>query len=474
MNASANGDAHTLKNPLFITMVIAAAFFMELFDGTVIVTALPTMAKEFNTSVVGLSLGLTAYMLSTAVLLPASGWIADRYGTRTVFCFATALFVLASIWCGLSHSVNEFVLARIVQGIGAALMSPVGRLVVLRATPRDQLVRVTNLMVVPALLGPVLGPPIGGLITTYASWRWCFFINVPIGLTILYLVYRHTPNLRSLEPRPFDYTGFVLNGVSLASLIYGMDKLAERWPGDALSLSLIAVGVVLGYFAIRHARRAAQPLVTTHPLSIQSFKVSVLTGGGLFRLSIAAPIFLMPLMFQVGMGMSAFVSGLLILTHTGGDLLMKAFTRRFMNWAGFRRALILTACVFAVCMAICATFTIETSYWWIGIVLVVAGGARSLQMGAQNALQLADISQAEMTNASTLSSIIQQVQRAMGVTLGAIVLNFAVSLRSADAMQALAQIDFQIGFALMSLLGFISVLWFLPLRKDIGAQLLGR
>lgn len=463
-----------LPNPMFITLVIAAAFFMELFDGTVIVTALPTMARDFDTSVVSLSLGLTAYMLSTAVLLPASGWIADRYGTRTVFCCATTLFIMSSVWCGQSHSVNEFVLARSVQGIGAALMSPVGRLVVLRATPKEQLVRVMNLLVVPGLIGPVLGPPIGGLITTYASWRWCFFINVPIGLCILYLVYRHTPNLRNREHRAFDVTGFLLNGICLASLIYGMDQLAENWPGDRLSLSLIAIGIVMGFFALRHARRAAQPLVHTNSLSIKSFRVSVLTGGGIFRLSMAAPIFLMPLMFQVGMGMSAFLSGLLILTHTSGDLLTKVVTKRFMDWAGFRRALILTAIIFALCMGICASFTAQTSYWLIGAVLFIAGGARSLQMGAQNSLQFADVAHQDMTDASTLSGIIQQVQRAIGVTLGAILLNFSLSLRSADDLHVLSQIDFRICFALMALLGLSSLLWFIPLPKNIGAHLLAR
>ncbi|MGC3983157.1 MAG: MFS transporter [Steroidobacteraceae bacterium] len=471
-SSSQAGATPALENPIFITLVIAAAFFMELFDSTVIVTALPTMAHDFNTSIVALSLGLTAYMLSTAVLLPASGWIADRYGTRTVFCTATAIFVLSSIWCGLSRGVNEFVLARCVQGIGAALMSPVGRLVVLRATPKEQLVRVMNLMVVPALIGPVLGPSVGGLITTYASWRWCFFINVPIGLTILYLVYRHSPNLRSEDHHDFDYRGFALNALCLSGLIYGMNQLAEQWPGNPLSLSLIALGVVLAWFAVRHANHATQPLVSLRALDIHSFKVSVLTGGGVFRLAMAGPIFLMPLMFQVGLGMSAFLSGMMILTHTGGDLLTKIFTQRFLNWAGFRRAFISTTVVFVSSLALCACFTTATSYWWIGLVLFIAGSARSLQMSAQNSLQFADVTYEQMTDASTLAGIIQQVQRAMGVTLGAIVLNFAVSLRG-DITHTLTQFDFQVGFAVMSVLGLASMLWFLPLPKTMGAHLLG-
>lgn len=464
----------TNTQPLFITLVVATAFFMELFDSTVIVTALPTMAREFNSSVVSLSLGLTAYMLSTAVLLPASGWIADRYGTRSVFCAATSIFILSSVWCGLAHGVTEFVIARSVQGIGAALMSPVGRLVVLRATPKEQLVRVMNLLVVPGLIGPVLGPPVGGLITTYASWRWCFFINVPIGLIILYLMLKRAPNLRSDNHKPFDAVGFALNAISLASLIYGMNQLSEHWPGNSVSYALISVGIIIGWLAMRHAKQTSQPLVDARALNIRSFKTCVLTGGGIFRLSMSAPIFLMPLMFQVGMGMSAFQSGLLILTHTSGDLATKVFTNRFMNTFGFRSTLIGTAACFAACIGVCASFSVGVSYWLIGVVLFIAGAARSLQMAAQNSLQFADIPSDEMTDASTLSNIIQQVQRAMGVTLGAIVLNFAASLHVAELGHTLTQFDFQVGFALMSVLGFSSILWYLPLRKDIGAHLLVR
>lgn len=462
------------RHTLHVTLVIALAFFMELFDATVIVTALPTMAQEFGKPVVSLSLGLTAYMLCTAVLLPASGWISDRYGARTVFCCATALFILASVWCGLTHSVHEFVLARCVQGIGAALMSPVGRLMVLRTTPKSQLVRVTNLLVVPALIGPVLGPPVGGLITTYASWRWCFFVNVPIGLFILWYVYRNTPNLGSEERRDFDVTGFVINGIALAALIYGMDDLAQTWPGTPLSLGCIALGLVFGVLSVRHTQRAAEPLVNLQPLRLPSFRVANLTGGNVFRLSIAAPLFLMPLMFQVGMGMSAFASGMLILTHTGGDLLMKAFTRRFMNLAGFRGSLIGTAAVFSATMLVCATFTVQTPPLWIAIVLFVGGAARSLQMTALNSLQFADTTSDELTNASTLSNILQQTQRALGVALGAILLNFALSWRTGDTHVALTQADFQAGFVMMSVIGLASLFWYLPMKRNIGAHLLQR
>ncbi len=462
------------RHTMFITLVVACAFFMEMFDSTVIVTALPAMAREFDSNVVTLSLGLTAYMLSTTVLLPSSGWIADRHGTRTVFCCATAVFILSSVWCGLSSSVNEFVIARTLQGAGAALMSPVGRLVVLRGTPREQLVQTMNLLSVPALIGPVLGPPIGGLITTYASWHWCFFINVPIGCGILYLMLKHAPDVRSSERGPFDVTGFVLNGLSLASLIYGLNQLSENWPGDALSYGLISFSAMTGWLSWRHARSETHPLVNIRALQARTFRVCMLSGGGIFRLSIAAPIFLMPLMFQVGMGMTAFVSGMLILMHTSGDLLAKIFVSRIMNDLGFRRVLIGTAAGFAIFLGICATFSASTSYWWICLILFIGGAIRSIQMSASSSLQFAEIPQEEMSHASTLSNILMQVQRAVGVTLGAILLNIAVSLRSDVAEQMLMQIDFRIAFAVMGLISLSAVLSYWSLHKDVGAQLLNR
>lgn len=457
--------------PLAVTLVVATAFFMEMFDSTVIVTALPTMARDFHTSVVSLSLGLTAYMLSTAVLLPASGWIADRFGPRRVFCSATLVFILSSVCCGLAHSMTSFIAARTVQGIGAALMSPVGRLLVLRATPKDQLVRIMNLMTIPALTGPVLGPPIGGLITTFASWRWCFFINVPIGLGILYFMLTRTRSEHEQVRKPFDLHGFILNGLSFASLIYGLEELADRWPGNVRCYTLLAFGLLMGWFAIRHARRVEHPIVDLHPLSVRSFRVCTLGGGGLFRLAIMAPIFLLPLMFQVGMGMTAFQSGVMILAHPGGDLLAKSITSRSIHTLGFRKILLLTGATFAVCICLFALFTPDTSTLWIIVLLFVSGVLRSLQMGALSSLQFADIHAEQMTHASTLSGISMQVQRAFGIAFAAILLNVSASLHAGSA-NGLTLSDFHLSFVLMSAVCFCSLFWYWPLPSDVGARLL--
>lgn len=454
-------------------LLVATSMFMEMLDSTVIVTALPKMAESFQTTAVNLSLGLTAYMLSTAVLLPTSGWFADRYGTRTTFALATAVFTLTSIWCGLAHSVTEFIVARSLQGAGAALMSPIGRLVVLRATPRQQLVHILNLLVAPALIGPVLGPPLGGLITTYASWRWCFLINVPIGLGILLATFKLIPNLQR-NTQPFDVTGFILNGIGLAALIYGMDSLTEHWPGDTRSYSLITLGIVFAYLALRHARLVAHPLVNIAALKVKTFWVSTASGGAAFRLAISAPLFLLPLMLQLGLGLTAFQSGLLILAHTGGDLLTKVATNMTMNRFGFRRVLIWTAIVFTVSMGACGFVTSQTSFWLLGLALFIAGAARSLHMGALNSLQFADIDPHELTHASTLAAIAMQVQRAVGVSLGAVALNFAVSLRGHALGSALTQADFRLAFVAMALLAVSSVFWYVRMPTDSGRHLLAR
>lgn len=455
-----------------IMLLVAVSMFMEMLDSTVIVTALPKMAESFNTPAVNLSLSLTAYLLSTAVLLPASGWLADRYGTRTTFAFASALFTVSSVWCAVAHNATEFIIARSVQGAGAALMSPIGRLVVLRATPKTQLVHILNLLVVPALIGPVLGPPVGGLITTYASWRWCFLINAPIGVGILIATYKLIPNLRGERQQPFDTWGFVLNGVGLAALIYGMDRLTEHWPGDAGSYGLIVTGCVLAYLALRHARRAVHPIVDLAALKVKTFWITTMTGGNLFRLSIAAPLFLLPLMLQLGLGLTAFQSGLLFLAHSAGDLVLKVATNRTMNRYGFRRVFIATAIVFCICMWLCGLTTQTTSFWWLGFVLFVAGAARSLHMAALLSLQFADVAPDDLTHASTLSNIAMQVQRAIGISLGAIILNFAASMRSETAGAVLTQSDFRLAFFVMGLLTLSSVLAYARLSHDTAAHLL--
>jgi EmrB/QacA subfamily drug resistance transporter len=457
-----------LRNPILVAGIVACAFFMETLDSTVIVTALPRMAQAFDSSPVRLSLGLTAYIITLAIMIPASGWIADRLGTRNVFCAAIGVFTVASVLCGLSNSVAEFVLARILQGVGGAMMSPVGRLVVLRSTERKDLVRVMNFVTLPGLIGPIVGPPVGGFITTYLSWRYIFFLNVPVGLFGMALVFGLIQNFFGATRRPFDAVGFALNGLALATLIYGMDLLGDRGTLSDGAILTVA-GLALGAAAVWYALRARHPLVDLSALRAKSFNV-VNAGGSFFRIAISGPTFLMPLLFQVGLGMTAFASGLLLLVHASGDFAAKLVTTRFIRMFGFRAALLWTTIVFAVTIAACAAFTPATPLWVILPLLFVSGVCRSLQMTSQTAFQFAEIPPDGVTAASTLSSALLQIVRAIGVALAAAVLSVSLGMRGGDT---LSLGDFRVGFIVVAVLALGSVFWYWPLHPSSGAELSG-
>ena len=336
---------------MIVALVVACAFFMETFTGTVITTALPAMARSFGSDPVRLSLGVTAYMLSLAIFIPLSGWIADRYGSRTVFRAAIGLFTLASVLCGLSDNLAELVLARVVQGVGGAMMVPVGRLVMFRSVDRSQYVRAMAWMTVPAFIGPVVGPPIGGFITTYFSWRWVFFLNVPIGILGMVLVTYLIENFRESAARPLDWLGFVLSGLSLASILYSLDLAAHGSLGDALGfVALFAAGLGVGTLAVLHALRHPTPLLNLALFRFPTFALSV-WGGLFFRISAGSIPFLLPVFLQVGLGMTAFVSGMLIFADAIGNCAMNAVAPATLRRFGFRSVVVWNAVISAAGMA---------------------------------------------------------------------------------------------------------------------------
>lgn len=336
-------------------LLVAGAFFMEFLDGTVIATALPDMAKDFGVTAVDLNIGISAYLITLAVLIPASGWIADRFGARKIFTLALAIFTLASVFCGLSTHVDVFVAMRILQGIGGALMVPVGRLAVLRTTPKHQLIKAIATLTWPALVAPIIGPPLGGFITRYASWHWIFFINVPLGLIAIALSLRIISNIREDERRPFDLPGFLATSVAMISLVAAMELLGERQPLGWHTLALLALGLGCMLFSLRHFRRTAWPMVRLDALQIPTFRVTMY-GGSLFRASISAVPFLLPLLFQVGFGMDPFHSGLLVLAVFVGNLTIKPLTTPLIRWLGFRRLLLINGALNVFSLLACAFF----------------------------------------------------------------------------------------------------------------------
>ena len=450
-----------------VALIVAGTFFMEFLDGTVIATALPAMAQDFGSTATALSVGISAYLLTLAVFIPLSGWVADRYGTRDVFVAAIAIFTAASMLCGLCDTLWSFVGARVLQGFGGAMMVPVGRLAVLRTTEKSALVGAIALLTWPALAAPVLGPPVGGLLTTYASWRWIFYLNVPLGLLAIGLSAALMPNLRDATRRPFDLRGFVLSGLSLALVMEGLELLSgdgSVWAAPVL----LASGLALGFAALRHGFRAHNPMLDLAALRIPTFLATV-TGGMVFRTTIGTVPFLLPLLFQIGFGLDAFQSGLLVLATFLGNIGMKPFTSFVMRRWGFRTTAIVTGILASLLMAACALLYPKTPVPVLVLVLFAGGLARSMQFTVLNTLAFVDIGPARMSAASSLASVSQQMSVGMGVALGAACLHL-LALRH-GGLPSLG--DFHAAFLIVAVLMLAGLPAFVRLPAGAGANVSG-
>ena len=448
---------------LTLPLLVAAALFMEILDGTVIATALPQMAQTFGVQPIDLGIGLTAYLVTVAAFIPVSAWTADRFGARTVFGAAIAGFVLSSMACGLSHSVWQFVAARVVQGVAGALMVPVGRLIVLRVTAKADLIRAISTLTWPALIAPVLGPPLGGFVTTYASWRWIFFFNVPIGIAGLLLTLWLVPNARGTR-RPFDVSGFLLSAAGLAGLLYGLDEIARPDAGWPAWLILV-VGLALCLVAVRHALGHRAPMLDLAARHIRTFAHTTLYSGNAFRVSVNSLLFLAPLLLQVGFGMTAFDAGTLILFGAAGNLGMKAVTTPVLRRFGFRPVLIVNGTLAAASIAACVLLSPGSPAWWIIVVLVAQGMTRSMQYTALNTLGFADIPKALTSGASTLTSMVQQMTTGMGVAFAALMLHLAALLGFGELAA------FRFTFVVAALMCLASVPGAVRLPTSVGAAL---
>ncbi|EIW8570022.1 MFS transporter [Klebsiella pneumoniae] len=450
-------------------LLVAGAFFMEFLDGTVIATALPDMARDFGVTAVELNIGISAYLITLAVLIPASGWIADRFGARAIFTLALAIFTLASVFCGLSTEVHIFVAMRILQGVGGALMVPVGRLAVLRTTPKHQLIKAIATLTWPALVAPIIGPPLGGFITRYASWHWIFFINVPLGLAAIILSLRIIPDIRETERRSFDLSGFITTSVAMVSLVTAMERLGDRQPQIWPTLALAALGFGCLLYSIRHFRRAAAPMVRLDALQVPTFRVTMY-GGSLFRASISAVPFLLPLLFQVGFGMDPFHSGLLVLAVFVGNLTIKPATTPLIRWLGFRRLLLINGALNVCSLLACALLTPQTPVWAIMLILYLGGVFRSIQFTGISTLAFADVPAAQMSDANTLFSTASQLAVGLGITLGAIGIRLGEQVGDWLHLTELPGISFRLSFVFIALICLVGMIDSLHLAKTAGSS----
>ncbi|EKP0841399.1 TPA: MFS transporter [Klebsiella pneumoniae] len=464
--AISSRDERTFSAP---ALLVAGAFFMEFLDGTVIATALPDMARDFGVTAVELNIGISAYLITLAVLIPASGWIADRFGARAIFTLALAIFTLASVFCGLSTEVHIFVAMRILQGVGGALMVPVGRLAVLRTTPKHQLIKAIATLTWPALVAPIIGPPLGGFITRYASWHWIFFINVPLGLAAIILSLRIIPDIRETERRSFDLSGFITTSVAMASLVTAMERLGDRQPQIWPTLALAALGFGCLLYSIRHFRRAAAPMVRLDALQVPTFRVTMY-GGSLFRASISAVPFLLPLLFQVGFGMDPFHSGLLVLAVFVGNLTIKPATTPLIRWLGFRRLLLINGALNVCSLLACALLTPQTPVWAIMLILYLGGVFRSIQFTGVSTLAFADVPAAQMSDANTLFSTASQLAVGLGITLGAIGIRLGEQVGDWLHLTELPGISFRLSFVFIALICLVGMIDSLHLAKTAGSS----
>ena len=459
---------------MLISLIVAGAFFMEQLDATIIVTALPQMAQTFHLNPARMSLGVTTYVLALAVCLPASAWLSDRVGARNLFMGAIGLFVVASMLCGISPNFQAFIAARIVQGAAGAMMSPVGRLVVLRAAQKSELMNALSMLVWPALFAPVLGPPLGGFITEALSWRWVFYVNLPLGLVWIALVAMFIPNQRSDERRPFDGRGFVLMALSLAGLTYAVDLISARegpglttlWEG----LGLLGVGGLVGWAAVRHLNRADHPIVQLDALRGHTFFVSAVSGGMPTRAAISAGPFLLPLMFQVGYGMSPVRSGLMLLIYMSGNLLMKTATNQILRGLGIRAVLVWNGMIAGVTLAACAVIAPGLPALVSGALLFAAGASRSMQFTASTMVSFAEVTPEQRSSATVLYSLTQQVGMSLGVAVGALMLSLSQAIRGAPS---LGLFDFKVALVLSGLMCALSCWPFSTLARDVGHEISG-
>lgn len=454
-----------------VPLIVAVALFMENMDSTVIATSLPAIARDIGTHPLALKLAVTTYLLALAIFIPASGWTADRFGARTIFRAAIAVFMVGSIGCALSQSLHHFVFARFVQGMGGAMMSPVGRLVLVRTVDKRRLVDAMAWVSIPALIGPVLGPPLGGFITTYLTWHWIFLINIPIGLIGIALATRYIENIRAEQRERFDPLGMLLVGLGIAGVAFGFTALGlEGFLPTGLLIAMIAGGAVCIGLYMLHARRTPAPVIDLSLFRLPGFRAGV-AGGFVFRVGAGALPFLLPLMLQVGFDKTPFESGLITFATAVGAMSMKRAVPAVLRRFGYRSVLTWNALIASTLVGACALFTAQTPVLVMVAVLFAGGFFRSLQFTSAMTIGFADVEPARMSRATSLAAVCQQLSVSTGVAVGALTVQLVLAFRHESAIGAR---DFAPAFLLVAAISALSAFVFARMARETGAELIDR
>ena len=458
-----------MKSSRVLPLVIATALFMENMDSSIIATSLPAMAKDLGTSPVALKLAFTTYLLSLTVFLPISSWISDKYGAKRIFRYAIVVFTLASLGCAAAPNLFWLVAARALQGLGGAMMAPVGRIILLRSVPKADLINAMAWLTFPALVGPLVGPPIGGFITTYFSWHWIFWMHLPIGILGLVLTTWLMPEQLPQPVAALDLKGFLLSGLGLSLTVFGFTILGRglfNWPE---TMAVVCVGLLLVWAYVRHANAAPHPILDLRLLKYDTLRVS-LEGGFFYRMAAGAVPFLLPLMLQLAFNATPFQSGLITCATAAGAMSMKFLTARMLRTYGFRQLFLVNGVISCGFIAACALFTQTTPAAIIAAVLLLGGLSRSLQFTSLNSIAYADIANADIARANAVYTVNQQLSLAMGVAFAALMLDGSLWWRGADD---LSQVDFAITFVVIGLLGLFALPSFYRMKQTAGSAISG-
>lgn len=456
-----------MSRAVIIPLIIACALFMENIDATVITTSLPAMARDLHQDPISLKMALTAYVVGLGIFIPICGWVSDRFGARNVFRTAIGIFMAGSILCALSFSLPTFVFARFLQGVGGAMMVPVGRLVIFRAVPKHDLVKAIGYLTMPALLGPVIGPPLGGAITAYLHWRWIFFINIPVSLLGIYLAGKYIDNERGGDAGRLDTLGFILSALGSGLLMLGLAMIGEHQVADSVVIAMCVLGALFVYAYWRHANRVQAPLLDFRLLRIPTFHASV-AGGSLFRIGLGAVPFLLPLALQEGLHMDPFESGMITCASAFGAIFMKAIAQRVLAKFGFRRVLIVNAALAGLALSSYGLFTHDTPVLVMLGVVAFGGFFPSLQFTCLNSIVYADIASADASRATSLASVVQQLSLGLGVTISGMVLQASSRLAGHEHLTAG---DFLPAFLVIGLFSWLSIPVTRQLPADAGTEL---